>query len=162
MIKIKKNLIWSSIYSLVFGCNTEGPLNAGLGTTYLDWDLSSQNIQKETEKYIYFKDKTFILIKFLMWTLLCNVQVNLFQKPSFLHQLNNNMKRDCSLNFPKKLKFRTSYVQKLFFCFDIKNNICTQCVLVFWGGFNEQSFVILWVNWLKNESFWHRFTWDKR
>ena len=72
-----------------------------------------------------------------MWTLLCNVQVNLFQKPSFLHQLNNNMKRDCSLNFPKKLKFRTSYVQKLFFCFcfDIKNNICTQCVLnLYFGG----------------------------
>ena len=28
----------------------------------------------------------------------------------------------------------------------------------FLGGFNEQSLVILWVNWFKNESFWHRFT----
>ena len=29
------------------------------------------------------------------------VQVNLFQKPSFLHQLTHNMTRDFSLNFPK-------------------------------------------------------------
>ena len=36
---------------------------------------------------------------------------------------------------PKKYKFRTCCVQKLFFCFDIQNNICTQHVLnlYFWG-----------------------------
>ena len=48
-----------------------------------------------------------------------SVKVNLFQKPSFLHQLIHNMTRDRSLNFPpKKHKFRTCCVQKLFlFCF---------------------------------------------
>ena len=61
----------------------------------------------------------------LLWK---NVQVNLFQKPSFLHQLTHNMTRDCSLNSKKKYKFTTCCVQKLFFCFcfDIQNNICTQ------------------------------------
>ena len=48
-----------------------------------------------------------------------------------------------------KYKFRTCCVQKLFFVF----------VLTFKTiHFNEQSLVILWVNWFKNESFWHRFT----
>ena len=31
------------------------------------------------------------------------------------------------------------------------------CELVFCGEFNEQSLVILWVNWIKNKSFWKRF-----
>ena len=30
--------------------------------------------------------------------------------------------------------------------------------LVFFGEFNEQSLVILWVNWCKNEGFWKIFT----
>ena len=34
----------------------------------------------------------------------------------------------------------------------------TCCELVFFLEFNEQSLIILWVNWFKNESFWHRFT----
>ena len=29
------------------------------------------------------------------------IQVNVFQKPSFLHQLTHNMTRDCSLNSPR-------------------------------------------------------------
>ena len=29
---------------------------------------------------------------------------------------------------------------------------------VFFGEFNEQSLVMLWVNWCKNEGFWKRFT----
>ena len=37
-----------------------------------------------------------------------DLKVNLFQKPSFLHQLTHNMTRDCSLNSPEKCKFRTS------------------------------------------------------
>jgi len=57
------------------------------------------------------------------------IQVNLFQKTLILHQLTHNMTRDCSLNSPEKYKFRTCCVQKLFFCFDIQNNICTQLVL---------------------------------
>ena len=34
----------------------------------------------------------------------------------------------------------------------------TCCELVLFLEINEQSLVILWVNWFKNESFWHRFT----
>ena len=34
----------------------------------------------------------------------------------------------------------------------------TCCELVFFGEFNEQSLVILWVNWFKNERFWKIFT----
>ena len=34
----------------------------------------------------------------------------------------------------------------------------TCCELVFFGEFNEQSLVILWVSWFKNESFWKIFT----
>ena len=34
----------------------------------------------------------------------------------------------------------------------------TCCELVFLGEFNEQSLVILWVNWCKNDGFWKRFT----
>ena len=45
------------------------------------------------------------------------VTVNLFQKPSFFHQLTHNMTRDCSLNSPEC------------FCFDTQNNTCTQLVL---------------------------------
>ena len=33
--------------------------------------------------------------------------------------------------------------------------------LVFFGEFNEQSIVILWVIWCKNKSFWQRFTCNK-
>ena len=45
-----------------------------------------------------------------------------------------------------------------FFCFrfGIQNTTCSE--LIFFREFNEQSLVILWVNWFKNESFWKRFT----
>ena len=69
------------------------------------------------------------------------LQVNLFQKPSFLHQLTHNMTRDCSLNSPEKDKFRTSCVQKLFFCFcfDIQNYICTQHVVNLYFSWNSMN-----------------------
>ena len=90
------------------------------------------------------------------------LQVNLFQKPSFLHQLTHNMTRDCSLNSPEKYKFRTCCVQILFWMSKQKqkNSFCTKHVikLNFSGEFNEQSLVILWLNWCKNEGFWKRFT----
>ena len=38
---------------------------------------------------------------------------------------------------------------------NVKTKTC--CELVFFGEFNEQSLVILWVNWIKNKSFWKRF-----
>ena len=43
------------------------------------------------------------------------IQVNLFQKPSFLHQLTHNMKRDCSLNYKK----------------NVQNTLCTKIIFVF-------------------------------
>ena len=65
------------------------------------------------------------------------------------------------IEFPEKYKFTTFCVCFYFYLFfDIQNNICTQHVvnLYFSEKFNEQFLVILWVNWFKNESFWHRFT----
>ena len=56
------------------------------------------------------------------------IQVNLSQKPSFLHQLTHNMTQDCSLNSPKSSAEHVVY-KKCFFCLDIQNNICSQHVL---------------------------------
>ena len=53
-----------------------------------------------------------------------HLQVNLFLKSSFLHQLNHNMTRDCSLNSQKNTNS-----EHVFICIDIQNNICTQQVL---------------------------------
>ena len=66
-------------------------------------------------------------------TLLTKVQVNLFQKHLFLHQLTHNMTKDCSVHENSKLK--TCCVQKLF-CFDIQNNLCTQYVLNMFSACN--------------------------
>ena len=38
----------------------------------------------------------------------------------------------------------------------------TWCELVYFREFNEQSRVILWVNWFKNKSFWKSFTCNDR
>ena len=47
-------------------------------------------------------------------------------------------------------------------CFECQNKkiFCTHHVLdMFWScNFLEHSVAILWVNWFKNECFWHRFT----
>ena len=62
--------------------------------------------------------------------------------------------------------------QKLFFLQNIRRTCCVQKLFwmsetisvhnMFFPGmsleFNEQSVVILWVSWCKNESFWQRFT----
>jgi hypothetical protein len=69
------------------------------------------------------------------------------------------------IEFPETYKFRTCCVQILFWMSKQKqkNNFCAQHVLnlYFSGEFNEQSLVILWVNWCKNEGFWKRFTCKK-
>ena len=84
------------------------------------------------------------------------LQVNLCQKLSFLNQLTHNMTRDWSLNS------RKIQVQNMLFTAIVlnvktktKNNIYKKHVLnlYFWGEFNEQSLVILLVNWRKNEGF---------
>ena len=64
--------------------------------------------------------------------------VNLFQKPSFLHQLTHNMTRDCSLNSLKN-KSSEHVVNKNCFCFDIQNNICTQHVLNLYFSGNSMN-----------------------
>ena len=47
----------------------------------------------------------------------------------------------------------------LFFFWHSKQYLYTTCSeLVFITEFNEQSLVIFWVKWFKNESFWKRFT----
>ena len=98
-----------------------------------------------------------------------NVQVNLFQKLSFLNQLTHNITRDCWLNSPKN----TSSQFVVFFYLLYTNivlNVKTKtkkqylyttcCELLFFGEFNEQSLVILWV---KAYKIWKnlRWTFDK-
>ena len=73
------------------------------------------------------------------------------------------MTKDCSLN---SLKSTSSQHVLHKYCFECQYKkqkqkqllYTTWCELVFFGEFNEQSLVILWVNWFKNESFWKRFT----
>ena len=103
------------------------------------------------------KKQPILLMLWLMRQSPEQVQVNLFQKPSFLHQLTHNMTRDCSLNSPKNTHLQhVVYKNCVLFLFWHSNNIF--CKLVFFGEFNEQFLVILWVNWCKNKSFWQRFT----
>ena len=54
------------------------------------------------------------------------LQVNLFQKPSFLHQLTHNMKKNCSLIYQflhENYKLRTFCVHKLFWMSKQKQKI---------------------------------------
>jgi hypothetical protein len=88
------------------------------------------------------------------------LQVNLFQKLSFLNQLTQNMTRDCHW-IPRKIQVHNMLCTKIVSNVKTKTKqfLCTTCCeLVFFGKFNEQSLVILWVNWCKNEGFWKRFT----
>ena len=92
---------------------------------------------------------------YLLTTYNCMIQVNLFQKLSFLNQLTHNMTRDCSLNSPKNTSSHHVVYNNCFcFCFlywHSKQYLCkTCCELVLFREFNEQSLVILWVNWCKN------------
>ena len=48
---------------------------------------------------------------------LLSVQVNLFQKLSFLNQLTHNMTRDCSLNSPKNTSSQHVVYKNCFFVF---------------------------------------------
>ena len=77
-----------------------------------------------------------------------------FSEALILESVNPQYDKRLFIEFPEKYKFRTCCVQKLFLLF-----LFWQCSeLVFFGEFNEQSLVILWVNWCKNEGFWKRFT----
>ena len=62
------------------------------------------------------------------------IQVNLFQKHLFLHQLTPNMTKDCSLIYYLVQYMKTTssehvvYINCFCFRFDIQNNLCTQDV----------------------------------
>ena len=58
------------------------------------------------------------------------VQVNIFQKLSFLNQLTHNMTRDCSIEFPQKYKFTTCCVQILFWMSKQKKTVFVH--IMFW------------------------------
>ena len=57
------------------------------------------------------------------------------------------------------IKFQGKYKFTTIIFWHSKQYLYTTCSeLVFFGGFNDQSLVILWVKRFKNECFWHRFT----
>ena len=61
---------------------------------------------------------------------------------------------------PRKIQVHNMLCTNIVLNLKPKNHFCAQ--LVFFGEFNEQSLVILWVNWGKNEGFWKRFTCTER
>ena len=81
--------------------------------------------------------ETWSWFQFEMWSANTLLQVNLFQKHLFLHQLTHNMTKDCSLIYQflhENYKLRTYIlycVHKLFWMSKQKqkNNLCTQLVL---------------------------------
>ena len=89
------------------------------------------------------KNEWTLIITILLFFVFC-LQVNLFQKPSFLHQLIHNMTRDCSLNSPKNTSSEHVLYKNcccFLFCFDIQNNICTQHVLnLYFRGIQFNSY----------------------
>ena len=87
-----------------------------------------------------------------------------FSEALIVESVNPQYDKRFFMDFQEKYKLTTWCVQKLFlFLFwHSKQYLYTTCSqLVFFGGFNEQSLVILWVNWFNNESFWHRFNCTK-
>ena len=87
------------------------------------------------------------------------IQVILYQKHSFLHQLTQNMTIDCSLNYESS-KWKLQVVHYIWISkqkqFDVPNMYWTCIFLVLNLYFNKQSVVIFWVNWCKYECFWQR------
>ena len=86
------------------------------------------------------------------------LQINIFQKPSFLHQLTHNMTRDSSLNYKKNTIWEHVVYKNCFFVFVL--TFKTVFVHNMYFSCNSMN-SILWVNWFKNESIWHGFTCTK-
>ena len=84
-----------------------------LTSTYLMiWKIQNQ---KTKERSVTSTSKTLELLQDKLSSFL---QVNIFQKPSFLHQLIHNMTRDCSLNY----KENTSSEHVVYkYCFECQN-----------------------------------------
>ena len=73
------------------------------------------------------------------------------------------MTRDCLLNCKKNTSWEHVVYKNFFFVSVLTFKTIfvlytTCCEFIFFLEFNEQSLVILWVNWCKNEGFWKRFT----
>ena len=88
----------------------------------------------------------------------CSSTGNSFSEPLILASVNPQYDKRLLTEFPKN--YTTCCVQKLFLLFWHSKQCLytTWCELVFWGEFNEQSLVILWINWFNNESIWKRIT----
>ena len=70
-----------------------------------------------------------------------------FSEALILASVNPQHDKRLFIEFPEKYKFRTCCAQKLlFFVLKFKTMYKTCSDLVFFGEFNEQSLVILWVN----------------
>ena len=97
-------------------------------------DGRSCSSSREAKNLVQYFD--LLILKRSRFRDLRKVQVNLFQKSSFLHQLTHNMTRDCSLNFKKntgsqvlnvktktKKQFCTQHVVNLYFSWKSMNNL---------------------------------------
>ena len=92
---------------------------------------------------------------------LAHVQVNLWQKLSYLNKLTHFLTRDCSLNY-KKNTTSEHIVYK--HCFECQNKNQKKTIFVYnmlWTcifSCNSMNNLLSFNLWFKNESFWHRFT----
>ena len=62
-----------------------------------------------------------------------------FSEALILASVNPQYDERLFIELQEKYKFRTSCIQKLFFCFDIQNNICTQHVLNLYFSGNSMN-----------------------
>ena len=62
-----------------------------------------------------------------------------FSEALILASINPQYDKRLFIELQEKYKFRTCSVQKLFFCFDIQNNICTQHVLNLYFSCNSMN-----------------------
>ena len=85
-----------------------------------------------------------------------------FSEALILPSVNPEYDTRLFIEFPLEIQVQKKIVYKkcfLFLFWHSKQDLYTTCSeLVYFGGFNEQSLVILWVNWFKNKVVWKRFT----
>ena len=91
---------------------------------------SSQHVFKN---FLKTNHQFFSIIIFLSWSKVGILQINLFQKHLFLHQLTHNMTKDCSLNYQLRFLFSHSelYVHIMFWAWnfhEIQWTICRHIV----------------------------------
>ena len=79
-----------------------------------------------------------------------------FSEALFLESVKPQYDKRLFIEFPERYMLCTNIVLNV----KTKKQLLyiTSCEPVFFGEFNEQSLVILLLNWGKNEGFWKRFT----